>query len=150
MKITKLLMGLSLLFFYPCSWAAQCVLTLVKDSCWTDYQVNVQFNDKLSNKLVTTVNIPAKQNWSRVKFDCAPGQILGGIATFSPIVFSSEKNNTYAGVRFWNLPQSEPEPGVIWSLQICFGSDFANLPFPPKATGNCKCDVSGIPPVQNE
>jgi hypothetical protein len=150
MKITKFLMGLSLLFFYPCSWATQCVLTLVKDSCWTDYQVNVQFTDKLSNKLVTTVNIPANQNWSRVKFNCAAGQVLAGVATFSPIIFSSEKNNTYSGVRFWHLPQTVPEAGVIWSLQICFGSDFANLPFPPKATGNCKCDTSLIPPVQNE
>jgi hypothetical protein len=149
MKINKLLLLVGLLFSTQLIHATQCVLTVLKDSCWESYQVKVQFFDKKNNNFLTSLTIPAMQNWARVKFNCSPGQVLAASASFLPSIYAGETNKSYSSVRFWNLPNVEPEVGAIWTLEICFGSDFANLPFPPKATNNCQCNPSDAPAVQN-
>jgi len=150
MKIYKSLLFMSLLFAITPTFATQCVITVHKDTCWETYQVKIQFFDKKNNQPLTSIFIPGNQNWGRVKFNCQPGQVLAASASFSPTIYAGENNKTYSSARFWSLPSSEAEIGAIWALDICFGTDFANLPFPPKASNTCQCNPTDVPPVQNE
>ncbi|MCL9683419.1 hypothetical protein [Legionella maioricensis] len=129
-------------------WSFPCYYTLVKDSCWTKYNVSVDVIDPATTKKLLTATVPAGKSWIRDTFDCHPAQSLVYIAQFSPVFWKSDEGKKYQGLRNWFLP-GEINPGdTAWTITICYPKDFAQVPFPPEADGNCKCDLSAIPPVE--
>lgn len=130
------------------SFAFPCYFTLAKDSCWTDYDVKVIVMDAVKNKELLTVNIPKGKSWVREKFTCQPEQKLFYHASFSPVFWQSEVGKTYMALRYWILPASISKDQSAWVISVCYPQDFSAVPFPPTATGNCKCDFSVIPEVK--
>ncbi|MBA2651630.1 MAG: hypothetical protein H0U73_05110 [Tatlockia sp.] len=127
--------------------AFQCYLTLVKDSCWMNYEVQINVINSVDNSILTTVTVPKGKPWVRQPFDCNPGTKLMYQATFSPVFWESEKGKSYWAMTYWTLPEKIGAKESAWDIPVCFATAFSAVPFPPDATGNCKCNFLDIPPV---
>ncbi|MBA3536449.1 MAG: hypothetical protein H0T84_07565 [Tatlockia sp.] len=125
----------------------QCYITLVKDSCWTNYNVQVKVINSDDNKIMSTVEAPKGKTWARQPFDCNPGMKLMYSASFSPVFWQSEEGKTYEAIRYWTLPDKVGDKESAWDIPVCFASAFSGVPFPPDAVGDCRCDLLDIPPV---
>lgn len=143
----KLLTALFGVVFSQQLMAFDCYLTLAKDNCWTDYDVNVTVTDTVSNQALTVVTVPKGQSWTRQKFTCQPGENLLNTATFSPTVWDATPNMVYNAKKFWALPQTVRAGQTAWELQVCFADAFSAVPMPATATGTCACDFKSIPPI---
>lgn len=128
-------------------YAFQCYLTLVKDSCWTNYDVKVTAINAKNNTTVTQVEVPKGKSWTRQAFDCEPAMRLMYKATFAPEFWESDQGKVYSAIRYWTLPGEIKKDQSAWDIPVCFPSAFSAVPFPPDATNNCKCDFFSIPPV---
>lgn len=135
-------------FFSMYLWAFPCFLTLVKDNCWTNYNLSVTLSDAVSPNVIATINIPQGQSWSRQAFECQPSETLSVIASFTPEFWQSDKGKTYPGRRNWQLPSTVSSGDTAWNITICYASDFLSIPLPPEASGNCVCETDNIPPVK--
>ncbi len=129
-------------------WSFNCYFTLAKDSCWTNYNITVDVVDDTTSTVLTTVSVPSGTPWVRQQFTCQPAQKLMYKARFTPIFWQSDANKTYSADRFWFMPGTINPGDKAWELPVCFPSNFAEVPFPPDATGNCKCDFSVIPTIK--
>jgi hypothetical protein len=129
------------------SWAFDCYYTLAKNDCWTSYSVTVDVIDAETATVLTKVTVPPGTSWVRQAFNCTPGQALTYKATFSPIIWESDKNKIYTPKRFAILPKTIKSGATAWDVAVCFPADFSGVPFPPKAIGNCKCDFDSIPKI---
>lgn len=125
-----------------------CFFTFVKDSCWTDYDVNVSVVDASNNKHVVTVSIPKGKSWARKKTRCNGGESFDYAATFSPVFWQSDEGRQFRGKRTWTLPQHMSKGDTAWDITVCYPEQFAEVPLPPTAGANCKCDFQSIPPVK--
>lgn len=130
------------------AWAFPCYLTLVKDSCWTNYEVNVVMMDALNRNKLTTITVPKSKSWARQKFTCQPGQKLVYEATFKPVFWKSEVGKVYEATRFWFLPNTVGTGETAWDIPVCFPAAFSQVPFPPDAMGNCQCDFKAVPSIK--
>jgi hypothetical protein len=126
-------------------WAFKCIYTLAKDSCWTNYSVSVDVIDASNSNKLFTVTIPEGKSWGRAEFTCTAAQNLLYFSRYSPVFWQSEKGKTYPALRNWSLPAKVNEGDLAWTIPVCFPSDFSQVPLPPDAKGNCKCDFSTIP-----
>lgn len=132
------------------AFAFKCYFTLVKDSCWLNYDVKVNVIDTLSNKVLLTASIPRGKSWVREEFSCQPTQNLLYTATFSPIIWEKDTGKEYRALRYWTLP-GDIKPGEkAWNIPVCYPAAFSEVPLPPEATGNCHCDFSQVPKLQPE
>lgn len=129
------------------SMASTCFLTLVKDSCWTDYQLTVDVLDASVSQSILSLSVPKGKSWSRQEFTCHAGQSFNYSATFSPVFWKTDTNKHFAGKRTWTLPQKMAEGSTAWSITVCYPEEFAEVPFPPMVAGKCQCDTQSIPPV---
>ena len=134
-------------FFACCSsvWSFPCFLTLAKDSCWTDYHVSLDVIDASTLKKIFTLEVPAGTSWGRQQFNCTPAQSLLYITRYSPVFWESDAGKTYPGLRNWTLPDKINPTDLAWTIPVCYPADFSEVPLPPTAKGNCKCDFSNIP-----
>ena len=128
--------------------AFPCYFTLAKDSCWTNYDVKVVVVDAGTDKPIITVDVPKGKSWTRQTFNCQPGQKLMYQASFQPSFWQSEAGKTYMALRYWSLPAEISPKQSAWEIPVCFPQAFSEVPFPPTATGNCKCDFKVIPPLK--
>lgn len=144
----SIMSALGLLFFSPYVFAFTCYMTLVKDTCWTQYNVTVEVYDAANNQQKSTIIIPAKSTWARQKFECQPGEKLRFQAKFTPIFWQQDEGKVYPGVSFWSLPDAVQSGDTAWNITLCFPREFAEVPMPPTATANCQCDTSKVPPIQ--
>lgn len=128
--------------------AFPCFLTMVKDSCWGDYNVTVVATDGSTGKQITTVVVPQGQSWSRVQFDCQPAEAISFIATFTPVIWESDKGKSYAAQRQWTLPEVIKQGDTAWNITMCYPAEFSEVPLPPTANNNCKCNTDDIPAVK--
>lgn len=127
------------------SWSFNCYFTLAKDSCWTDFNVSVDVVVSTTSTKLLTIEVPAGKSWGREIFSCTPAQGLIYTARFSPVFWKEDEGKVFKALRSWSLP-GEINPGELaWTIPVCFPGDFSQVPFPPKAKGNCKCDFSSIP-----
>ncbi|CAM2975358.1 hypothetical protein [Legionella worsleiensis] len=126
-------------------WSFKCYYTLVKDSCWTNYEVSVDVMDSAKQDKIFTITVPKGESWGRVEFSCTPAQSLMYFSRYSPVFWESEKGKVYPAIRSWSLPGTINPGDEAWTLNICFSADFSQIPLPPDAKGNCKCDMSAIP-----
>ncbi|MDP1603284.1 MAG: hypothetical protein Q8M03_08470 [Legionella sp.] len=127
--------------------AFPCFFTLVKDSCWTDYTVTVNVTNVDTNQPIITVSIPAGQTWVRQPFTCQPSEKIVYTATFEPSIWEQTEGQVYKAKRYWQLPSAATSKQKAWEVPVCFPAAFAEVPFPPKASGNCKCDFSSVTPI---
>lgn len=129
-------------------WAnITCYYTLVKDSCWTKYDVSVDVMDAVSAKVLTTVTVPAGKSWMRQTFPCDAGQKLMYRAQFSPVFWESDKGKTYIAKNYWSLPNTINPGDSAWNVTVCYPNDFAQVPLPPDVSGNCSCNLDDIPTI---
>lgn len=127
--------------------AFTCFLTLLKGSCWTDYDVTVNMSNATTGKPVLTLSVPKGKSYGRQKFTCDAGEEFNYTATFSPIFWQADKGKVFKGKRTWLLPESIKEGDTAWNITLCYPDEFAETPLPPTATSNCQCSSKGIPPV---
>ncbi len=127
--------------------AFKCYLTVMKDSCWANYSTTVAVKDAQTHQTYARIIIGEGSTWGRQSFNCDPGQELMFEASFFPVFWKSDEGKTYQGMHFWKLPESTTDKEVAWNISLCFSSQFAEVPFPPDAKGNCHCDASGIPAI---
>lgn len=135
---------LMILFTTP-GWSFSCFLTLVKDSCWTNYTVSMDVIDAATLKTLFTVTAPSGQSWARQEFTCTPKQVLLYVSRFSPVFWHNDEGKTYPGLRNWTLPSTVNPGERAWTIPVCFPAEFSQVPFPPDAKGNCACDFDSIP-----
>lgn len=147
MKLAKLFFMLVLMVPLQAE-SFPCFFTVVKDSCWTKYDVVVNLMVASTAKTLTTVNVVDGQTWGRQAFTCQPGDIYSFNASFTPVFWQSDKNKIYNSLTHYRLPASVPEGDTAWSVTLCYPRDFSEVPYPPEASGNCVCDTSKVAPVQ--
>lgn len=127
--------------------AFQCYITLVKDSCWGDYNVKMVVLNAVNNQPLATVEAPKGKQWARQPFNCDPAMKLMYQASFEPTFWENDKGKVYWALRYWFLPGEIKSGQSAWDIPVCFPSAFSAVPFPPKVSGNCKCDFFSITPV---
>lgn len=130
-------------------WAVQCYFTIAKSDCWKDYDVDVTIMDTNTEEVVQTAHIAKNSPYTRVNFECNPKQIFSVYAQFSPTIWTQDKNKKYSGVRFWAMPETAPQPGTIWGIDICYPTQFSDLPLPKTTISDCSCNFEAIPALNN-
>ncbi len=142
-KFIALLLGC---FMFFQAHAFQCFLTLVKDSCWTNYNVNVVITNASTGKAITDVNVYLGKSWNRVQFECQPGETLSFSASFTPVFWQSDQGKVYPGFHDWTLPLKPAKGETAWNITLCYPEQFSEVPLPPTAGNSCKCNKEDIPP----
>jgi hypothetical protein len=138
---------LSGIFFSFTVMAVECNITFVKAPCWQDYQVHL---DVYHNKdKVVEVDLPNSELWTRKTFECSPSQVFSFKTKYSPAIWQGDENKFFDGQLMHPLPAVAPPSGYIWAFNVCFPSEFVNIPMPLKAQNNCDCDMKSIPPLKN-
>jgi len=127
--------------------AFPCFLTMVKDSCWTNYTLTVTVTNANTEATVATVIVPQGQSWVRQAFTCQPGDDLSLKATFTPVFWESDEGKVYPALRDWKLPDTVNKGDTAWNITVCYPEAFSEVPLPPDASSNCKCATDNIPPV---
>ena len=140
------LLGLS--SFLTCANAVPCIITIVKSDCWGDYNVHVELSEQNTNVLLADVVLPKNISFQRIQLDCKPLQEIVAKASFSPEIFEDQKGHFFAAKKAQKMPDTLPSPGSAWAFNLCYPSDFSNLPSPLKATGSCACDYSRLPTIK--
>jgi len=133
------------------TFAFKCYITVIKDSCWKNYNVNVAVLDAVeSDRVIKQVSVPKGTPWARDTFDCQPNQQLKMQATFTPVFWEADSGKKYDGLKYWTLPAQIGKGETAWNLTICYPNKFAEVPLPLDAQSHCVCDASKIPPVEPE
>lgn len=145
--IIKSFLSLSGLLIAVPVFAFPCFLTVAKDTCWTNYDVQVVAIDAKTNDKIVTVDIPKGKSWGRASFTCSPAQRFFYQAIYKPVFWQSEVGKVYMSMRYWSLPGAIGPGDTAWNIPICFPANFAAVPFPPDAQGNCKCDWTNVPAI---
>ena len=145
LRVIMLLLGLCLSLN---ALAFPCFLTMIKDSCWTNYSLTVSLTDGSTGKVVTTVVVPPGESWARQPFACRPAESLSLKATFTPTIWASDEGRIYSALQDWKLPEAVTKGDTAWNLTVCYPAEFAEVPLPPEAHGKCQCIRDNIPPVK--
>lgn len=127
--------------------AFPCYVTVVKDSCWLNYNVTITVSDMVTQQVVTNVLIPKGQTWARGEFTCQANQKFLYVASFLPVIWQNDAGKTYRGLRSWGLPVEFDPAAVAWELKLCYAADFSETPLPVEAEGNCQCDFTQVTPI---
>ncbi|KTD30862.1 periplasmic protein [Legionella moravica] len=146
--IIRLLALSWLISFSSPLWSFTCYYTLAKDNCWTNYDVSVDVFDATSNTKLFTITVPKGKSWGRTEFVCTAGQRLLYYSRYAPVFWQSEVGKSYPALKSWTLPRTSNPEHVAWTIPVCFTADFSQVPLPPDAKGNCKCDFGSIPEPQ--
>lgn len=125
-----------------------CFITMIKDSCWTNYNLTVTVNNATTGKTVTTVSVPQGTSWARQQFDCQPADVLSYSAIFNPVFWQNDEGKTYAGQNETILPKAIGQGETAWNINLCYPAQFSEVPMPPEADSHCKCVTEGIPPIK--
>ena len=146
--MSKLLIALFSICLAVQAQAFPCFFTLVKDSCWTNYNLSVIVRNASTGKSITTVTVPQGKSWAREQFDCQPAEQISFSATFTPVFWEADIGKIYPSRHDWSLPEAVTAGDTAWNLNICYPSEFAEVPLPPEASSHCGCKTDNIPPVK--
>lgn len=127
--------------------AFTCFLTLVKNSCWTNYDVTVELTNASTGDSMVKALAPKGKTYVREQFTCEAAQAFNFSATFLPIIWESEKGKHYPGKTTWSLPPEIAKGDTAWNVTMCYPEEFSGVPYPSEASGNCKCDNINLPPI---
>jgi hypothetical protein len=128
--------------------AFRCFLTLVKDNCWTNYNVSVPLTSVTTGKLIANLNIPQGESWTRQAFECQPLDTVSVSASFTPATWKTDEGKSYPGRHTWQLPDKVATQVTAWNITVCYPADFLSVPYSLDDTGNCQCEMDNIPPVK--
>lgn len=134
-------------WFSTQSYAFICYITIVKDSCWKNYNVTVKATDGATGAEAVSVTVPLGEPWARQQFECTAGETLALEAQFSPVFWSSDEGRIFPAQRYWKLPTAIENGITGWNVTVCYPKWFANVPMPPEASSKCVCDTDSIPPI---
>lgn len=127
--------------------AFPCYITMMKDNCWTAYDVNVDLIDVATEQVIASMSIPKGKSWDRKEIVCQPKQVVKLKAKFSPDIWVKDKGREYVGKRFWSFPEQINQGDAAWNMVLCFSRDIQDVPLPPDVSGQCACDAKDIPPI---
>lgn len=130
--------------------AVKCYMTMVKASCWKDYDLTVTIKNAETGDKLGDITVYEGDMWKRGTFSCKEGQTLELSAKFSPVFWSGDSDREFKAMRFWLLPKKAGENAIGWNLTVCYPEWFADVPTPPKATASCACDMSAVPEFKVE
>lgn len=148
-KMLAIIIVLNLLFICKAQ-ALSCYITMVKASCWKDFNLNVTVINAESGDKLGEITVPQGQLWDRKEFSCQPGIILALEAKFSPEIWHGDSEKSYKAIRLWRLPKSEDNrDNYSWNFTVCYPEWFSDIPTPPKASIDCKCDMSAVPKFES-
>ena len=147
-KIKYLIISI-ICFSTQITFAAECVITLVKAECWKGYQLDLNIT-KSDGMVLGNISIAKDKSWGRTSFPCNSGDVLASNISFDPPLWQNEAGKRYSSGRFWSLPSNDDGKDNIYAIQMCFPKDFAKLPVSPNTGIECDCNIQGIPPVKNE
>lgn len=139
------------ILFSTQSFAFPCIVTLVKDRCWSKYEVTIDVKDAEKNQSMVLLTVPKGKSWVRGNFTCEPNQKLSYSATFTPAIGKSTTGHVYQTQSILALPAAPKAGEQAWVIPVCYPAQFAEVPLPLTAELNCGCDfdsVPSIPPVQ--
>ncbi len=134
-------------FFSLQLYAFPCFITLVKDDCWTNYDLTVDVKNASTGKVVVSIIVPQGQSWTRQSFACQPKDRLSLEAAFTPIIWASDAGVKYAAKHDRILPDAITAGDTAWNINICYSDEFNNVPVPPESNGHCKCSLENIPAI---
>ena len=135
-------------FYLNSAWAIDCYFTLVKDSCWTKFNVDVEVSDAITFKHLLNISVPAGTSWKREPFVCTVGQKISYKAKFSPEIWEGDTKKVFLAQRFWQLPREVKENQTAWEVAVCYPKQFSEVPLPANVSGDCKCDFSVVPKIE--
>jgi len=144
MKLSVMVLGLSV---FSQAQAFPCFITMIKDNCWTGYNLSVDVMDVKHSQKVVTIVVPKGKSWTRVPFECSASEELGFNAKFTPVIWEHQADKTYPGSHDWFLPDEIKPGSTAWNINVCYSSDFESVPMPPTATNHCVCDTASIPAI---
>ena len=128
--------------------AFPCYITMVKDNCWSKYNVSVNVVDVSTQTVLATLSIPEGKSWDRKEIVCQPKQTVMLKATYSPAFWEKDEGKIYSGKRDWSFPEKIVKNESAWNMVICFASEFQEVSLPPEAAGHCLCDMKSIPAIE--
>ena len=128
--------------------AFPCFLTIVKDSCWTKYDVTVTAVNSVTNKTEISVLVPRDKSWARSAFSCEPSESLYFYASFTPAFWKQDVNKQYPAISKKSLPMLITKGATAWNITLAYPGDFSELTLPPDAKGSCRYDLKAVPPVE--
>ncbi len=128
--------------------AFKCYFTMVKGECWKPYDLTVDVSNAGTGKHKLTVLIPEGDLWVREEFECNAEETLALVAKFSPIFWAGQEDKTYAGKRYWKLPDAIKPDETGWNVTVCFPKYFSDVPTPPDANTNCECALGHLPRIE--
>lgn len=144
----KVLMILSGVFFLTQAQAFPCYITMIKDSCWSNYNVTVDIVDLFTNKVMVTMTMPKGKSWDRKEIVCQPKQTVQLRATYTPTFWAKDAGKVHYGKRHWSFPDEVKKGDAAWNMTLCFAKDIAEASLPPESSGQCICETKGIPEIE--
>lgn len=145
-----LVYGLCCLCLISRAYSMTCYVTVVKASCWLNYDVHVKVLNGTTSGQLVTVDVPKEQQYARQTFPCNAKQELAFQAMFEPAFWDNERGMIYPGKQFIFLPAVEKTTDQAWNVPVCFPDAFSKTPYPPDAKGVCTCDFSVVPPITSQ
>jgi DNA-binding beta-propeller fold protein YncE len=129
-------------------YALPCYITMVKDSCWTEYNLTVDVIDASNDNVIATISVPKGESWARHEMTCQPEQVVNFRAKFSPVFWTSDTDKVFSTKKIWSFPDQINAGDGAWNMTICFADYFSGVPLPPEGSGQCVCDTKNIPPIK--
>ena len=120
-----------------------CYLEFVKSDCWNDYKVELKLLDALTLKEQQNFNISMNTQSIKVPFACSANQQLSFQASFNPPIWEDQIDTWYQSNKIYNVPSDIDSSPNIWTVEVCFATDFNGVPLPPhNSMGSCSCQFS--------
>ncbi len=117
-----------------------CYLEFVKADCWNNYKVELNLIDALTLKEQQHFNVSMNTQSMKVPFTCSANQQIAFQASFSPTIWENQIDTWYQGSKIYNVPSNIDEDQNIWTVNVCFSTDFTGVPLPPDSSrGSCLC-----------
>lgn len=127
--------------------AFNCYMTVMKGSCWSNYNVSIDVLDASNDKKIMTLSLLNNKLWNRQPFECTPNQTFNFQATFNPAIWQGDTDTVYLSKSSIQLPMVITKEARAWDVSVCFPESFAEVPTPPNNNGSCACDSSSVPAV---
>lgn len=137
--------ALSTMLFAEGALAFPCFITMVKDSCWTDYTVTIEVLDAEKDNILTTIVIPKGESWSRGRFEARPKHHFMLRAKFEPAFWAADAGKMYYAAHYWILPDAVQGKTTALHISACYPEGFSGVPLPPKADSTCACPKPDMP-----
>jgi len=117
-----------------------CYLEFVKADCWNDYKVELKLIDASNLKEQQHFNLSMNTQSIKVPFPCSANQQIAFKASFNPPIWDNQIDTWYQGNKIYNVPSDIDSDQSIWTVNVCFATDFTRVSLPPQSSrGSCSC-----------